>query len=245
MPFYEREDEILRLLNDGEVKSNGELAKKLFISPQTLRRDLEKLEKKGLIIRTHGGALLSHHPAHRHIPFFMREHEHSEAKDAIARMALKFIHDGDTIMLDGTTSAYALVPYLSSLKDITVISSSAKACFLLGNMDINTICTGGHMLTRSLSYIGDDAIRTLENYNADAVFFSCRGLSEDGLLTDPSIEENLIRRSMLRQSKKKIFLCDSTKLGKKYQHNLCRADRIDVILCEKELPHIEGYGSEQ
>ncbi len=240
MPFYEREEEILRLLNDGEVKNNAELAKKLFISSQTLRRDLEKLESKGLIIRTHGGAVPSRHPADRHIPFFLREHEQSEAKSFIAKKAMEYIRDGDTIMLDGTTSACALVPYLSTFKDITVISSSAKACFLLGNMDIKTICTGGHMLTRSLSYIGDDAIRTLENYNADVAFFSCRGLSEDGLLTDPSIEENLIRRAMMKQSRRKIFLCDSTKIGKKYQHNLCHAKQIDIIICEKELPHIEG-----
>ena len=62
------------------------------------------------------------------------------------------------------------------------------------------------MLMRSLSYVGDDAIRTLENYNADVVFFSCRGVSDDGLLTDPSIEENLIRRAMMKQSRLKIFL---------------------------------------
>lgn len=232
MPFYEREDEILRLLNEGEASTNEELAKKLFISRQTLRRDLEKLEKKGLIIRTHGGAMPIKHPSDRHIPFFLREHEQSEAKNEIAKKALEFIHDGDTIMLDGATSAFAIVQHLNTFKDLTVITSSAKACFLLGNMAIKTICTGGHMLSRSLSYVGDDALRTIENYNADAVFFSCRGLSEDGLLSDPSIEENLIRRTMMKHSKKKIFLCDSSKLGKKYLHNLCHISEIDEVICE-------------
>lgn len=240
MPYYEREDEILRLLNEGEAKTNDELAKKLFISKQTLRRDLEKLEKKGLIIRTHGGAMPTRHPSDRHIPFFLREHEQSEAKKVIALKALEFIKDGDTIMLDGATSAYAIVPYLSSFKDLTVITSNAKACFLLGNMNIKTVCTGGHMLTRSLSYVGDDAIRTVENYNADIVFFSCRGLSDDGMLSDPSIEENLVRRAMMKNSRKKIFLCDSSKIGKKYLHNLCPVSEVDRVICEIPLPKIEG-----
>ncbi|MBQ8207597.1 MAG: DeoR/GlpR transcriptional regulator [Clostridia bacterium] len=240
MPFYEREDEILRLLNDGEASTNEELAKKLFISKQTLRRDLEKLEKKGLIIRTHGGAMPIKHPADRHIPFFLREHEQSDAKNIIAKKALEFIHEGDTIMLDGATSAYAIVPYLTSFSDLTVITSSAKACFLLGNMNIKTICTGGHMLSKSLSYVGDDAIRTIENYNADAAFFSCRGLTEDGLLSDPSIEENLVRRAMMAQSEKKIFLCDSSKIGQKYLHNLCNISDIDEVICEIPLPPISG-----
>lgn len=233
MSFYERENEILRLLNDGEAKNNDELSKKLFISKQTLRRDLEKLEKKGLIIRTHGGAMPVKHPSDKHIPFFLREHEQSDAKNAIALKALEFIHDGDTIMLDGTTSAYAIVPHLSAYKDLTVITSSAKASFLLGNMDIKTVCTGGHMLSKSMSYVGDDALRTIKNYNADTAFFSCRGFSEDGLLSDPSIEENLVRRAMMAQSKKKIFLCNSSKIGNKYLHNLCHISEIDEIICEK------------
>ncbi len=241
MSYYEREEDILRLLASGKATSNDELAKKLFISKQTLRRDLAKLEKKGLIIRTHGGAKPIPRPAEKLIPFFLREGDQSEAKKTIAEKAAAFICDGDTVMIDGTTSAYAIVPFLSAFKDLTVITSSAKACFLLGEMGIKTICTGGYMLSRSLSYVGDDAVRTIENYNADVVFFSCRGLSYDGLLSDPSIEENLIRRKMIAHSKKSIFLCDSSKIGKKFTHNLCHASDLDSIICECDLPPINGY----
>ena len=92
------------------------------------------------------------------------------------------------------------------------------------------------MLTRSLSYVGEEAQRTVENYNADVVFFSCRGLSMDGKLTDNSIEENCLRRAMLKQAKKRIFLCDSSKIGKTCLNNLCHISEVDEVICEEKIP---------
>lgn len=69
-------------------------------------------------------------------------------------------------------------------------------------------------------------------------FFSCRGLSDDGLLSDNSAEENAVRRLMMKHSKKKIFLCNSDKTGNKYLNNLCHVSELDEIICEKELPDI-------
>ena len=103
-------------------------------------------------------------------------------------------------------------------------------------MGINNICTGGRMITRSLSYIGEDAERTVKQYNANIVFFSCRGLSLDGKLTDNSIEENSLRKVMLQHAKKRVFLCDSSKVGNTYLNNLCHLSVVDEIICERTLP---------
>lgn len=161
MPFYEREDKILNALLERESMTTQELSAKLYVSIPTLRRDLVKLEQMGKIIRTHGGARLVKKSADEKIPFFLREQEQNSAKEVIAHKAAEFIRDGNTIMLDGSTSAYNIIPHLTEFQNLIVITSSAKSSFLLGQMGINTICTGGRMITQSLSYIGEDAEHTV------------------------------------------------------------------------------------
>ena len=236
MPFYERQEMILNALLESDHITTQELSAKLFVSVPTLRRDLIKLEQMGKIIRTHGGARLIKKSADEKIPFFLREKEQNDAKEIMAQKAVELVRDGDIIMLDGSTSAYTIIPYLTDFKNLIVITSSAKSSFLLGRMGINTICTGGKMITGSLSYIGENAENTVKQYNADIVFFSCRGLSMDGKLTDNSIEENRLRRIMLHHAKKRVFLCDSTKVGHTYLNNLCHLSEVDEIICEQVLP---------
>ena len=236
MPFYEREEKILNVLLEKESVSVRELSAMLYVSQPTLRRDLVKLEQMGKIVRTHGGAQLLTKPADRKIPFNLRELEQNDAKSRMAAQAVEFIHDGDIIMLDGSTSAHNIIPLLSRFNNQNVITNTAKSAFLLGNMGFQIICSGGRMITQSLCYIGEDAERTVSNYNADVLFFSCRGLSADGRLTDTTVEENCLRRCMLRQSAKRILLCDSSKINKVYLNNLCHLSEVDQLICEEPVP---------
>ncbi len=236
MPFYEREEKLLSAMMEKEEISIGELAQKLFVSVPTLRRDLIKLEKKGKIIRTHGGAKLVNRSADEKVPFYLREEEGHEAKSQMAQMAIRFVSPGDTVMLDGSTSAYSMIPLLAEIPKIIVITSSAKSSFLLGQLGITNICTGGRMISSSLSYIGEDAERTVKRYNADVLFFSCRGISPEGMLTDNSCEENALRHVMMSRAKKAVCLCDSSKLEKTCLHNLCHISQVDAFICNAELP---------
>ena len=236
MPFYEREEKILNALLEKESMTTQELSAKLFVSQPTLRRDLIKLEQMGKIIRTHGGAQLLSKSADEKIPFYLREQEQNDAKSIIARKAVEYIKDGDIIMLDGSTSACSIVPLLADFNNLIVITCSANASFLLGKMGINNICTGGRMITHSLTYIGQDAENTARSYNADVVFFSCKGISKEGRLTDTSVEENSLRRVMLTHSKKRVLLCDSSKIGDTCLNNLSTLSEIDAWICEREIP---------
>ena len=92
------------------------------------------------------------------------------------------------------------------------------------------------MITQSLSYIGDEAESTVKRYNADVVFFSCRGLSMNGMLTDNSIEENNLRKVMLNHARKRVLLCDSSKVDQMYLNNVCHLSDVDEIVCESEIP---------
>ena len=235
MPLYDREEKIIGLLSEVENMPLDILASKLFISLPTLRRDLIKLEKKGLVTRMHGKVSIKRTPADTNIPFFLRIDEQSEAKLAMAKEAATYIKDASTIMLDASTSAYCIIPNLKNFKDIIVITSGARAALLLAHLGIKNICTGGNMLNSSFSYIGRDAIDTISHYNADIAFFSCRGLSDEGIPSDSSVEENDVRRVMMAQSKKNILLCDKSKFGKVYLNNLCPKEDIDVLISNSEL----------
>lgn len=236
MSYYEREQQIINILLKRQSIGNNELAKELFISTPTLRRDLDKMERKGLIVRTHGACSLNKKLADEKIPLYFREQEHNSAKIKMGKMAVNYIKNGDIIMMDSSTSAYNIVPFLKGFSDVIVITNGAKTSHTLGTMSIKNISTGGHMITESLSYVGPEAMHAVQRYNADVFFFSCRGVSDDGWLTDTSLEENELRREMMKRAKKKVFLCDSSKFGQGCFNNLCHISDVDEVICDEELP---------
>lgn len=228
-----REKQILEILLKEKRVSVKQLAKALFISEPSVRRDLQSLEKQNLIKRTHGGAILEETALSKNkIPFMLREYEQSSAKAIISEKAIDLIHDNDVIFLDASTSCYYLIPFLASKRNLTVITNGVKTLTKLAEYDINTVSTGGALINSCLSLVGDEAYKTIEKYNADIAFFSCRGVSDSGYLTDISPEENNVRKKMIEHSKKSYLLCAKDKLGKGYFHNLCHKDDITEIIHE-------------
>lgn len=229
----DREKIILEILLKKKKVSVKELASLLYISEPSVRRDLISLEKQNLIKRIHGGAVIEETAISKNkIPFIIREYEQSSAKLIIAQKATQYVKDNDVIFLDASTSAFRLIPFLASKNNITVVTNGVKALTTLAEYGINTISTGGRLVNSCLALVGEDAYRTIESINANITFFSCRGLSNDGFLTDIAPEENFIRQKMIKNSEKAYLLCAQEKFGKKYYHNLCHKDEIDCIITE-------------
>jgi DeoR family fructose operon transcriptional repressor len=236
MLISERQNQIIRLLQQNPRITVRELAEALSFSEPTIRRDFTELHKKGVITKCYGGAILNQGKADREIPFVLRENEKSRPKAEMGLQASRFISDGMVIMLDGSTSAYHLVPYLAKCKDIIVITSGAKTAVALAELQIPVYCTGGRMRTNSFSYVGKEAEEMVERFNADAVFFSCHGLSNDGRMSDLSVEEASLRRAMLRKSRKKYLLCDSSKFDKVYFYDMGSVGELDGVISDQPLP---------
>ena len=232
MSLYNRENQYIKLLAQ-KSHSVKELSEKLFISEPTVRRDIILLQNKELVTCKRGIVTLKTASPDQRIPLFIRHLEQNEEKQIIARKALEHIKDGYVIMLDASTTAFHLLPYLTEFKNILVITNGAKTALESASMGIRTICTGGEMTLESFSYVGPDAESTLSKYNADVAFFSCRGVSEDGLATDNSILENSMRKIMIKNSKKSYLLCDSSKLGKICLNTLCHTDEIEEVITER------------
>lgn len=227
----ERDKEILEILVAKKQATVKELADRLFVSEPSIRRDLANLEKQNLIKRVHGGAVIEETALSKNkIPFAIRELEQSNAKVIIAQKAIELVHDNDVIFLDASTSAYQLIPFLQSKRNLTVITNGVRALEKLAEYDIHTISTGGSLVASCMALVGEDAYRTIESINADIAFFSCRGLSNEGYLTDIAPAENHVRQKMIKNSKHSYLLCTSDKFGKKYYHNLCHSKELDGII---------------
>ncbi len=229
MSIYERENSYINLLSERSYTVK-ELAEALFVSEPTVRRDINELISKDLVTRKNGVVSIKTNSPDTRVPMFIRNLENKDAKDTIAKKAALLIKEGDTVMLDASTTAYCLVQHLAKFKNIFVITSGAKTALALAALGIRTICTGGEMALGSFSYIGHDAERTLSNYNADIAFMSCRGISEDGAVTDSSIAENSMRKLMMQKSVRTYLLCDKSKVGKVYLNTLCEKDEFDGII---------------
>ena len=236
MMISERHRRILEELQRNPHATVRELATLLCVSEPTVRRDFTELHRKGIITKIYGGAILNEGAADREIPFFLRENEKSKVKAEMGARAAELVRDGMVVMLDGSTSAYHLVPYLARRKDLIVITSGAKTAVALAEANIRTFCTGGQMLIHSFSYVGEQAENFVRNINADLLFFSCHGLTDRGQMTDLAIEEANLRKIMFASCQKKILLCDSSKFGKTCFYNMGHIREIDGIISDKPLP---------
>lgn len=233
----EREKEILKLLLANKKVTVNELSEKLYTSASSVRRDLSRLEKQQLLKRTHGGAeILEDSISSLKIPFVMRELEQSDAKLLIAKKAIGLVNDYDVIFMDASSSAYTLIPYLASKNHLTVITNGIKTLAKLGEYGIKAISTGGELLPSCSALVGEEAFRTIADFNANIAFFSCRGLSPSGMLTDFSDSENHVRSRMLAHSEKTYLLCAGEKFNKSYFHNLCSYKDITGIISDAPVP---------
>ena len=149
MMISERHRQIIEELKKNPNVSVRELSKKLFVSEPTIRRDFTELHQKGIITKVYGGAMLNTEAAYRETPFFLRENEQSTTKSEMGKRAASLVQDGDVVMLDGSTSAYHAVAYLSRFKNLTVITSGAKTALAAAEANLRTFCTGGQMIIHS------------------------------------------------------------------------------------------------
>ncbi len=231
MLIINRQQQILAVLKRDKSVSVAQLAKMLFASEPTIRRDLIALEKQGYVKRVYGGAVLGGAPD-REIPYEVRASEQESAKAIMARRAAAYLHKGDVVFLDGSSSASHLVEYIRNVGDVLVVTNGAKTAIALAEAGVRVISTGGQMITRSFCYVGSHAEACVRSIRADSVFFSCRGLSEEGEMTDISIEEINLRRIMLERARTKILLCDSSKFGKQYMYSLGDRSDLDAVISE-------------
>ena len=131
---------------------------------------------------------------------------------------------------------FDLLNNLSHLHNLKIVTNNIGVFKEYQNGDAKIYCTGGLYLPQSNICVGSGAIKFIEQMRADVFFFSSQAISNDGNVSDSSEEETALRQVMMKNSKKKIFLCDSCKIGQERTFFVCGKQDIDVILCNQPLP---------
>lgn len=221
----ERQDIILKTLTDKQFCSVKFLAGQLYVAPITVRRDLEEMESAGLLKRCHGGASVLNF-ANREVPFDLRSRENTSAKARIGQKAIALLNHGDTVFLDASTTVFHLADHITAEQDLTIITNSIRVQEKLKGRGIRCYLTGGMLLENSYALVGHVAEQTISSLFADICFFSSQGITEDGTITDFSENETSLRKCMIANAKRSVFLYDHTKLGKRFLFKVCDTEQL-------------------
>ena len=237
MHISERQQQILKILEKETFTTVQQLADSTFTSPSSIRRDLTVLQKQGLVSRTHGGATLRasgvQAPA-----LHSRMSKNVSEKRKIAKTASSLLHDDMSVMLDGSSTASFLLPYLAEHKNIILFTNSMTTAIRAIELGITTHCLGGKAVLGSAVLAGDDTCRAVEKLYVDILFFSSQCLDHCGVISDSTEEENQLRRCMLACAKRTVLLCDSDKFGKRVLFKLTDLNSIDIAIFDRHYPEL-------
>ena len=231
----ERQKYILETLEQTGAVTVSKLAISLGVTEETIRRDLDKLEADEALIRTHGGAVPIEESAYD-LSLEKRKSTNVEVKQKLAKLAASHVNSGDTIFLDASTTTYFMANELRTKKNITVITNSLRVIATLASCEHIKLISVGGVVSPNQSFVGSLAENTIkEQYFANKMFFSAKGITEDIGILESNEQECGIKQNMLRNSKRKYFLCDSAKIGRVGFAKLARISDIDFFLTDADL----------
>lgn len=231
----ERRNEILAQLKEEGKVIVADLSKKYDVTEETIRRDLEKIERDGFAERTYGGAVLKENDK-EDLPFLVRKRTNVEAKKRIAETISEMIEDGDRIMLDASTTALCVAKQIRNKKNITVITNSIEILLELVEMKgWKVLSTGGTLRAEALALVGYQAEQMLDEFYVDKAILSCKGIDFEKGITDPNELEAGVKKQMLAAATTKILAADSGKFGRVSFRKIVDFSDIDVMVTDYDM----------
>lgn len=229
----ERLSAIYEYIKEKRFAHVSELSQKFYISETSIRRDLTKLERAGLVQKTYGGALIPESD-NEVLPLEARSSTDSKAKSIMAQIAVSYIRSGDILFMDSSSTVLALVPFLQQFQNLTVITHGLHLAYeLVTRTDVKVYSLGGLISAHTYSANGMMTIHALENIRANKFFFSPKGISLDRIYC-ASEEETEIRRMMMNGSDETYLLCSHHKFEKTALFQLCTLAEIDHIITDEK-----------
>lgn len=242
----QRREKILELIREDGHAKVLDLSRIFKVTEVTIRQDLEKLENEGSITREHGGAYLKNMDLNVR-NFSLQNQDNLAEKRMIARKALEFIEDGDTIILDSGSTTTELAKILNGFKNLTVITNALNIGLILGaDPGINVILTGGEFKAPTLSLTGQKAADFFQNLHVDKLFLATAGVSLKSGLTYPGISDICVKRAMIESANVTYLLADSSKIGKNAFASLGALSLINYLITDsgikkEDIVWLESY----
>jgi DeoR family transcriptional regulator of aga operon len=249
MLIDERRQHILALVqNQGRVLV-GELSRTLGISQITIRKDLEYLQSRGLVQRSHGGALRIQSNALFDPSLQEKQKQHSEEKHRIAEAAAKMVQEGQCVMLDSGTTTSAVARVLTRFSQLTLITNAVNIAAELTNTPFEVILIGGTLRKNSFSLVGPLAEDVLNEMHADILFLGVDGFDVEAGITTPNFLESRVNRAMVKASRRVVVVCDSTKFNRRSLSRIVPTSAIHTVITDRNIPrdveeNLRGQGVE-
>ena len=237
MSISERQQQILSILEKDIFRTVDQLASATYTSPSSIRRDLAALQNRGLVTRTHGGAALSASDA-KAPALQNRMTKNVTEKRRIAKRAAALLHDDMSVMVDGSSTASFLLPFLAEYKNIRLFTNSMSTAIRAIELGISTHCLGGSAVRSSTVLAGEETCRAVSQLYVDVLFFSSQCLDDQGVISDSTEEENALRRQMLQSARRTVFLCDGDKFGKRALYKLADLSEVDTAVFDRPYPQL-------
>ena len=234
-----RRSKIIEILNKKNVISISEISKMFNVSEVSVRNDLALFEKKGLLIRTRGGAI-SKQMSDFDLNLSQRLKQNYRQKQEIGKRASKCIGDGNTVIMDSGSTVIEVAKNLGNKKDIKLITNSLPIAEIVAdNQQIEVIITGGILRPEMRSLIGNITEKTILNYRCDVAILGADGIdSEMGLYTNLENEASLVQ-SMIKISKKIIIVTDSSKFNNNRFAKIADISDVDIIITDDGISAID------
>jgi DeoR/GlpR family transcriptional regulator of sugar metabolism len=231
----ERQQHILALLNRNGRASVSELSQMFGVSEVTIRADLQALAAQDLIVRTHGGAVVTSRAPE--LSLTLRRQQQVDAKGRIGAAAAEFVSNGDAIFLDASSTALALAHFLRQRRDLTILTHSlVVAQSMLDATGVTVVMTGGTLQRETVSLMGTDGLSILRKYNLRTGFFGAHGLSFPEGLTDVSAGEAEVKRQVVALCRQVVALIDATKWGRVGPASFARPEDLHMIITDVQAP---------
>ncbi|MBO7186966.1 MAG: DeoR/GlpR transcriptional regulator [Clostridia bacterium] len=232
MLTLERQTEILEQLKIKKSMTVSALAKKLFVSEATIRRDLSEMEKLGLIHRAHGGAVIAETQLGE-VSMTVRKDRKQKEKQVISNLLTSIIKKPESIFLDASSTAQFATKNLD-FKYSTVVTTGINTAINLSKLeDVNVILLGGTVSYNSESVTGLMAVEQIKNFNFNTAIISTCGVDNDFFSTEKTLEQALVKKEVLKRAKTKILLIDSSKFSTFGTHKVVSLDDYDYIVTDK------------
>jgi DeoR family fructose operon transcriptional repressor len=213
------------------------LALALDVSEGTVRNDLNALEQEALLIRVHGGAVLNQQGQFQNNSFLRRYQQNAAAKLAIAREAAVLVNDGDSVLLDASSTALYFAKALSGRRRLRVMTNGFEVARELAQDSTNTvILIGGVVNNESSSVTGLLSEHIIEELHIQKAFLSCSGFSLERGMTEVHLAEAQLKRKVIESSQQLFGLVDSSKFGKEDLTSFARPEKINCLFTDTHLP---------
>jgi DeoR family transcriptional regulator of aga operon len=245
----ERQALILKNLHTNGKVVVAELRDLLQVSEVTVRSDLEQLSQKGMLVRTHGGAVKSDLLVHD-IPLYEKTTKHQNEKERIATVAAALVEDGEVITIDSGSTTWELARRLKSKRRLTIITNSLPIAGELSTVPgIEVIVTGGSVRRDSLSIVGPHTEELLREHFASKLFLGVDAFDVNSGLTTPNLHEARVNRVMIDMAREVIVVADSSKFGRRSMCLICETKRIHKVVTDRGIPktdldHLQAVGVE-